>query len=341
MFIIKNKIFQKPFLYWLCSLIFLVSSIIVVGGLTRLTGSGLSITEWNVFKGTLPPLSNDDWNSLFLLYKEIPQYYLLNKGISLDEFKIIFYWEYFHRLLGRIIGLTFIIPFLYFLYKKVFYLEYNLKFFIIFILILFQGFIGWYMVKSGLTNNVTVSHYRLSIHLFIAFIILSSLFWHLLNFINKTNRSFFSFSNSFILLKILLALLFLQIIFGAFVSGLDAGNIYQSWPLMNGNYFPDDIEITFFNLFHFDNQSSVQFIHRNLAYVIFFVYIIVGIKIYLVKEKILYKSYLILSFLIFTQIFLGIATLISGLEIKYASLHQFTSIFLIFASLNIYHRSLR
>jgi len=341
MFIIRNNIYQKPFLYWLSSLIFLISSIIVVGGLTRLTGSGLSITEWNVFKGILPPLSNKDWNDLFFLYKKIPQYYLLNNNLSLDEFKIIFYWEYFHRLLGRLIGLTFILPFLYFFYKKVFYKEYNFKFSIIFILILFQGFIGWYMVKSGLINNVTVSHYRLSIHLLLAFIILSSLFWNLLNFVDKTNKRFFSFTNSFFSLRILLTLLFLQIILGAFVSGLDAGNIYQSWPLMNGNYFPDDIETTFSNLLHFNNQSSVQFLHRNLAYTIFFIYMIVGIKIYKVKIINLYKSYFLLSLLIFTQIILGIITLVSGLEIKYASLHQFTSVFLILASLNIYHRSLR
>ncbi len=342
MIIKLNSNYKNYLNLWLISLILLIIFMIIVGGLTRLTGSGLSITEWDLFNGIFPPTNQSQWDIYFSLYKEIPQYRLINSSMTIEEFKIIFLWEYFHRLLGRVIGLLFLIPFLVFLYKKVFTKEYIIKFSLIFFLIVAQGIIGWYMVLSGLINNVTVSHFRLSIHLFLAFIILSSLLWHLYNLNYSVNKFFFNNSYSNLYIKIFIFLLFTQVIIGAFVSGLDAGSIYQTWPLMNNSYIPDDLIFNnFFDYFNFNNQSFVQFIHRNLAYVIFILYLYIG---YIIKVreglKKLVKPYFYLLCIILIQIILGIFTLLSNLNILIASSHQISSIFLIIFSLNLYHRSI-
>ena len=214
---------NKTFYYWLIVSFFLVYLMILIGGLTRLTDSGLSITEWELFSGILPPLSLSDWEKYFSLYKEIPQYQILFNDMNLDEFKIIFYWEYFHRILGRLIGLFFLIPLVYFHLKKRINKKYLSNCYLIMFLILLQGVVGWYMVSSGLVNNISVSHYRLSLHLFIAFIIISMIFWMLLNIKNKTLLNFFNFKKESFFFYFLIFLIFTQIILGAFVSGLDAG----------------------------------------------------------------------------------------------------------------------
>ena len=288
---------------WLLSMIILVFLMIVVGGLTRLTDSGLSITEWELFKGILPPLSKETWALYFNLYKEIPQFKYLNPSMTIEEFKVIFYWEYFHRLLGRIIGLMFLIPLIYISFKKIVKKKVLNIFYLIFFLILFQGLLGWYMVESGLTENTTVSHYRLSLHLFFAFIIISLLYWNYLNFKFLVNKSFFNLKN--ILIKLLFLLILFQIIIGAFVSGLDAGMIYQTWPKMNHSYFPDDINIFEFNLFNFfDNQSFVQFLHRSVAYLIIGFAIFIGIKMLINKQEEYYKNYFIVFFILLIQVLL-------------------------------------
>ena len=322
---------------WLLSMIILVFLMIVVGGLTRLTDSGLSITEWELFKGILPPLSKETWTLYFNLYKEIPQFKYLNPSMTVEEFKVIFYWEYFHRLLGRIIGLMFLIPLIYISFKKIVEKKVLNIFYLIFFLILFQGLLGWYMVESGLTENTTVSHYRLSLHLFFAFIIISLLYWNYLNFKFLVNKSFFNFKN--ILTKLLFLLILFQIIIGAFVSGLDAGMIYQTWPKMNHSYFPDDINIFEFNLFNFfDNQSFVQFLHRSVAYLIIGFVIFIGIKMLINKQEEYYKNYFIVFFILLIQVLLGIFTLISGLNLYLASLHQITSVILVFSVLKLNHK---
>ena len=336
---LKNKKYHIFFLTWLAGMIALVGLIIVVGGLTRLTESGLSITKWELFSGILPPLNPAEWSKYFLLYKEIPQFILLNSSMSLDEFKIIFLWEYYHRLLGRIIGLFFIIPFLFLIFKKKLNRSLITKLSFIFILILFQGAIGWYMVVSGLTNNVSVSHYRLAFHLSTAFIIFSSLVWLFINYYSNEKKKFFQLNSDFLLIKILIFLIFIQIIIGALVSGLDAGKIYQTWPLMNGNYFPDDY--SFNDLINLNNPSFVQFVHRNVAYLIFFLAVYLGILIYKRKVKRLYASFLFFFLIILLQVFLGVSVLFSNLNIFFASSHQISSIFLIACSLNLYHRSIR
>ena len=197
----KNEKYNNFFSLWLICLVSLVGLIIIVGGLTRLTDSGLSITKWEVFKGILPPLNQLQWEQYFSDYKSIPQYTSLNPNMSLEEFKFIFFWEYFHRILGRIIGLFFFIPLIFFIYKKFLNSYLILRLSGLGLLILLQGFIGWYMVKSGLINDVSVSHYRLSLHLITAFIILSSLIWMLMNYYSKKKKIFFNLTYIFIFLK--------------------------------------------------------------------------------------------------------------------------------------------
>ncbi len=335
---LKNKNYNTIFHIWLICLISLVCLIIIVGGLTRLTDSGLSITEWELFTGILPPTSPEKWTEYFVSYQQIPQYLLLNNNMSLEEFKFIFLWEYTHRLLARIIGIFFLIPFLFFTLFNIITKPLAIKLGNIFILILIQGSIGWYMVKSGLIENTSVSHYRLSVHLIIAFSILSALFWITLNSFNKTKKKFFQFDTKYIFLKILLILLFTQIVLGAFVSGLDAGRIYQTWPLMNGSYFPDDILLSDF--FNFNLPSFVQFFHRNLAYLIFIISVYIGFVIFKKKELNLYKNFIVYFLFIIAQVVLGVLVLISGASIYLASMHQISSILLIVAAINLYYHAI-
>ncbi len=329
---------NKLFLYWLSISLLLVFFIIIVGGLTRLTNSGLSITEWELFEGILPPLNQTSWLNYFEDYKKIPQYKLLNFDMDLEEFKVIFYWEYFHRILARIIGLFFLIPLLFFYFTKKIEKKYINICFVISFLIILQGIIGWYMVKSGLVNDTTVSHYRLSIHLITAFIIISIIFWLIKNIVSKNNKFFFNLSNNNLPFLILILLIFIQVIMGAFVSGLDAGKIYQTWPRMNNNFFPDDVILdNLMIILNFDNPSLVQYYHRNLAYLIIFYVIILSIFIFKKKYEVLYKPLKILLFVVCLQVILGIFTLISGLNIYLASIHQITSVLLVFSALNLYY----
>ena len=333
----NDKNIYNLFLYWLTSCLLLVFLIIIIGGLTRLTNSGLSITEWELFKGILPPLSQSTWDFYFNEYKQIPQYKLINLNMSLSDFKIIFYWEYFHRMLARIIGLFFIFPLIYFHYSKKINKKYISISYTIFLLILIQGTVGWFMVKSGLINNVSVSHYRLSIHLIIAITIISSIFWLIINIKYNESKTFFEFKKKNIPFLILIFLIYIQIIFGAFVSGLDAGNIYQTWPLMGYTYFPDDlILVDFKNIFNFNAHSLVQFYHRNLAYLITVYIISLSIYIYRKDKKKLFNPMKILFFFLTLQIILGILTLVSGLNIYLASGHQISSVILVFSAINLY-----
>ncbi len=326
---IENQQIKKNISIWLLLMFWIISIMIVVGGLTRLTDSGLSITEWQLFSGFFPPLNQDDWNNYFNLYKKIPEFKLQNYSMTLNEFKIIFWWEWVHRFLGRLIGICFFIPLIYFSFKVGFLKLSGLH--LIFLLICFQGFIGWYMVSSGLVERVDVSHFRLSVHLIIAFFIISLILWNY--FILKIEKNF---SNK---LKIYLPiffifLIFLQIIIGAFVSGMDAGRIYNSWPLMGDAYFPNDNKfINLFKLSAFSDPSLVQFMHRNLAYVILAFYIFIFIKIYKNQISRLYFSINIIGLILIIQIVLGIFTLIHGAQIILASMHQISSIFLVSSSI--------
>ena len=320
--------------YWLLLITILAALMIVVGGLTRLTDSGLSITRWDLISGILPPLSLNDWEKSFALYKQIPEYKILNSSMSLEDFKSIYWWEYFHRLLGRFIGLFYLIPLFYFTFKKTIKKSSLISLYIILILIFLQGIIGWYMVKSGLTESTDVSHYRLALHLILAFIIFILLLW---NYLKYRNQQFLVHNKklpSYLPILFIFCLL-IQICIGAFVSGLDAGQIYQSWPLMNQSYFPDDSNIEdLFSLKAFETPSIVQFMHRNIAYLIILLFCLIATIIYKNQDFVYLRKIALMIFIfLFLQTSLGILTVITGAQIILASMHQVGSILLIAASL--------
>ena len=328
--------YQKHIRRWLILMFTLVVLIIAVGGLTRLTDSGLSITEWELFKGILPPLTSEKWNFYFNEYKEIPEFKSINYNMTLEEFKVIFYWEYIHRLIARLIGLFAFIPLIIISlkYKKKLISDY--KYLSIFLLICVQGTVGWYMVTSGLVNNTDVSHYRLALHLSLALIILSINFWFILETF-KISSFKIKFNNYF--LNIFLILIILQIILGAFLAGLDGGLIYNSWPDMNGSFIPNDINYS--DLFFYsslDDPSVIQFYHRLTAYLLFIFLIILNYKSF--KAKTDFKAIIILNFAIFIQIVLGVLTLITGVKITYASLHQLGSVFVLTIFLYIKYKNM-
>ena len=320
---------------WLISLIILIILIVAVGGLTRLTDSGLSITSWELFTGLLPPFTSEKWNFYFNEYKKIPEYQILNFNMTLEEFKVIFYWEWGHRILARFIGLFSLIPlviiFLYF--KKNFFFQ--KKYYLIFFLICLQGFIGWFMVSSGLIENTDVSHYRLALHLSLAFIILSLTYWYLLENLNikkyqkKINSKF---------LSLFLLILSVQIILGAFLAGLDGGLIYNTWPDMNGKFIPTDIDKNdLIKISSTDNATVIQFYHRMIAYLLIIFLIILNCLFYV--KKIPNNSINILNIAIIIQILLGIITLITGVKIEYASIHQLGSVLVLLSFLFIYYKN--
>ena len=326
---IENKQIKKYISFWLILMFWIITIMIIIGGLTRLTDSGLSITEWNLFSGFLPPLNDENWIKYFNLYKEIPEYKNQNYSMTLKEFKVIFWWEWIHRFLGRLIGIFFLLPLIFFSLKVGVKKLANL--YMIFILICLQGYIGWYMVSSGLVDRVDVSHFRLSIHLLIAFLILSLILWNYL----KLKDIYFPIKKmNFLIPQIFLILMFCQISIGAFVSGMDAGKIYNTWPLMGSSYFPDDNQII--NLFDFNvfnDPSLVQFIHRNLAYIILLFYVLILIKVYRKNLTDFYYSINLLGLLLIIQIILGIVTLLFDAHIIIASMHQISSVFLVSSSI--------
>jgi len=328
--------------YWLLLITFLVALTIIIGGLTRLTDSGLSITRWNLISGILPPLSLNDWEKSFSLYKQIPEYKLLNSSMTLEQFRTIYWWEYIHRLLGRFIGLLYLIPLFYFTFKKEIKRNSLISLYLILFLIFIQGYIGWYMVKSGLTERIDVSHYRLALHLTLAFVIFILLLW---NYLKYTNQQVFIHNKklpSYLPILFIFCLL-VQICMGAFVSGLDAGQIYQSWPLMNHSYFPDDSDLKdLFSMEVFEMPSIVQFIHRNVAYFIILLFGFIATIIFRDEDFFYLRKITLMIFIfLFLQTFLGILTVLSGAQIIFASMHQIGSIFLITSSLILVFKNSR
>ena len=333
--IVNMDPFKRFIEIWLYSMFILVFLIVAVGGLTRLTDSGLSITEWELFKGILPPLTDSKWLFYFDEYKKIPEYVEINYNMTLSEFKVIYYWEYGHRILARLIGLFSIIPMIYLFFKFKKERKNIFKYSVIFILICVQGFVGWFMVSSGLIENTDVSHYRLALHLSLALTILSIIFWFIMETI-KISPFKKKFNNSF--LNFFFILIILQIVLGAFLAGMDGGLIYNSWPDMNGNFLPNDINnIDLFLFSSLDNPSVVQFYHRFTAYLLFIS--LLFLNYYTYRTKIDFKPVLILNIAIFVQIVLGIVTLITGVKITYASLHQLGSVFVLTSFLYIKYKN--
>ena len=341
---VHSEKYKSQVLLWLFTGCFLVFGMVVVGGITRLTGSGLSITEWKVISGSIPPLNEAQWMEAFEKYKQIPQYQQQNSHFELADFKFIYFWEFIHRLFGRLIGVVFLLGLIYFLIKKAISVELLLKLLFMFVLGGIQGFLGWYMVSSGLTQNVRVSHIRLAIHLTFAFITFGYIFWVALSqlFDRETSNGgeVTKFRKA---AKILLGLLTLQIIYGAFVAGSKAGLVYNTWPKMYNDWVPEAIGYSFqkdgiFSLIN--NLASLQFIHRGLAYLVALFTILLAFKI--CKLPNLHPSQkwatYILLIGVFSQVILGIFTLLYNVPIVLGVLHQAFAFFLFASLIYLIHR---
>jgi cytochrome c oxidase assembly protein subunit 15 len=317
---------------------FLVFGMVVVGGITRLTGSGLSITEWKVITGTIPPLNEAQWIAEFEKYQQIPQYKELNSHFSLSDFKFIYFWEYIHRLFGRLIGVVFLAGFAWFLYKGALKGKLLIQTALMFFLGGIQGFLGWYMVSSGLTNNLYVSHIRLAIHLTFAFITFGYIFYIALTQIFPAKQYAKPAKTS---VNVLLGLVLLQIIYGAFVAGLKAGYVYNTWPTMNGEWIPESLNYALIKdgwKSLINNHASVQFIHRILAYIVTIFIFIVGLKSFNDERSSegVKRAALLLVGIVSLQVILGIGTLLMHVPVWMGVVHQSVAFFL-FASV-IYYR---
>jgi len=316
----------KKIVIWLYIILLLTISMVILGGYTRLTDSGLSIVEWKPIKGILPPLNETEWTMEFENYQLHPEYKIKNFDMNLAEFKSIFWVEFFHRILGRLLGLTFILPLLYFTYKNYLTRKQIFSFLDIAALIGLQGFIGWYMVRSGLSDRPDVSHFRLALHLSFALIIASLIFWNILSLSYPPKKG--KINLSFVPIALLV---FLQINFGAFVAGLDAGLVYNSFPLMGDSFVPGEFFINKWYEGLLSNEGKVQFLHRIMAYIIILYLLFAVIKNW-GKASIIERSGLsFLLSLVFIQIFIGIFLLILKIPVILALSHQLVGI-LIFLS---------
>ncbi|MEP3653364.1 MAG: COX15/CtaA family protein [Litorimonas sp.] len=322
---------------WLIFMIVLVAAMIVVGGATRLTNSGLSITEWAPIRGALPPLSTEAWMAEFEKYKLIPEFEAEHPDMDLAGFKFIYYWEWGHRQLGRFIGLAFTLPFFWFLARGKLSSGNRWKFFSVALLIGLQGGIGWWMVHSGLQDGmVSVSQYRLATHLGMAFIILGVLYWLYKRQRSGWDRARYQHGRGRAI--VLASLVFLQIIIGAFMAGTHAGRSYNEWPLMDGDFVPQGyfVQSPFWrNLF--ENTAAIQFNHRTLAYILLGVALWVGWSFR--RSKSVQPAMVVFGGLLIWQVGLGIWTLLSAAPLNLSLLHQFTSIFVFLAAIGVVWRS--
>lgn len=305
---------------WLVAVAVLVFAMIVVGGATRLTDSGLSITEWQPLLGVIPPLSEADWAEAFAKYKQIPQYELVNHGMSLAEFQYIYWWEWAHRFLGRFIGIVFALPLIWFWAKGRLRPVLVPKLWGLLALGALQGFFGWYMVQSGLVERIDVSHYRLALHLTTALVILGLLVWLILDvaaFADADRIRLQTVTGSQQGLAYLLAvLLFVQLIVGAFVAGTNAGLTYNTWPLMDGRLIPNGLaSLTPWYMNLLENITTIQFTHRVLAYLLLVLAAghAIGIALSADDERIITSSRLLVVALVL-QAGLGIWTLLAAGE---------------------------
>jgi len=312
---------------WLLICAAMVFAIVVVGGITRLTRSGLSIVEWQPFIGALPPLSEVDWQALFAKYRETPEFKLVNFDMQLDGFKRIFWWEYVHRLLGRLAGLVFLLPFLYFLIRKKFDKLLALKLAGVFLLGALQGALGWAMVKSGLVDDPRVSQFRLTAHLGLALLIFSAQFWLALGLLYEKRTSPGLAAG-------IPLLVFLMALSGAMVAGLRAGAAYNSFPLMNGHLVPPEILMLepWWRNFGY-NMATVQFVHRA-----FFWLLLILIPIAWWKARGKDPADLLLAAFVL-QAGLGIATLLLKVPVALAAAHQGGAVLLLAAALWHAHRA--
>lgn len=313
---------------WLWAVAVLVFAMIVVGGATRLTDSGLSITEWKPILGAIPPLSDADWQIAFEKYKQIPEYALVNKGMALADFKVIYWWEWSHRFLGRIIGLAFALPLFVFWISGRLRAGQPLRLAGVLALGALQGAFGWYMVASGLSERVDVSQYRLALHLTTAFAILGLLVWlalderaHRLGAITNGPAAAPGVKR---LAAILVGLVLVQVVLGAFVAGLKAGLVYNTWPDMDGQWFPSDYwSQSAPHLSFFESHAAVQFNHRVTAYLLVAAVLVqAALMLKRPADDGIRRSGLILLLTVFAQMALGIATLLAHLPLHLGLMHQ-------------------
>jgi len=317
---------------WLYSGLFLVALMVIIGGITRLTNSGLSMVEWKLIGGAIPPLNDVQWQETFEKYQQFPEYQKINTGMQLAEFKMIFFWEYLHRLLGRLIGLVFIIPFVIFWTKKWFNPKQKKQLLILLGLGVLQGFLGWFMVKSGLIDIPAISHFRLAIHLVTAFGLMCYIYWLILSFTEaekSTNKTINKLSQ-----YLILALL-IQIIYGAFVAGLKAGYLLPAnegvFESVFGYSFRNSSDVNLLN-----NSFDIQAFHRLFAWIVFAITLIIFNK---TRKTALAKAGALVLGLTMVQIILGISTLLLRVQIHMATTHQFIAIILLLAVVRLTYLS--
>tara|TARA_B100001059_G_scaffold137298_1_gene137570 strand:- start:4239 stop:5252 length:1014 start_codon:yes stop_codon:yes gene_type:complete len=331
---------NKKVVYWLLTGCLLIFIMVIVGGITRLTHSGLSISNYKLISGIIPPTNELEWKEAFELYKQYPEYQKLNNYFDIEDFKDIYFWEWIHRVIGRFIGIVFLVPFVYFLIRKQLTKTTIKKSLILLALGSLQGFLGWYMVKSGLVDRPDVSHYRLAMHLTTAFLTFAYTFWVALDLIFPDKKTISKKLRNFI--RIGLVILIIQIIYGAFVAGLDAGWIHNNWPLMNDGKFIHELVYTEQNptyLNFVEGKSGVQFVHRTLAYVVVVFIITIWYK---TKNTILTawqtKGINGLVIMVGIQFFMGILTLLLAVPVWLGVLHQVAAFVLLSFMIFTLHR---
>ncbi len=333
---------NKSVIIWLLSGCVLLFIMVMVGGITRLTNSGLSMTDWHLVTDTFPPMNEEKWSAAFEEYKKFPEYQKINihNDFTLDDYKFIYFWEWFHRFIGRIIGIVFIIPFLYFTIKKQLNDATLKKCLVLLFMGGFQGFLGWFMVKSGLIDNPDVSHFRLSLHLTFAFLTFAYTLWVALDLMYPEKNTPIKSLKSIAQLSFV-ALIF-QIIYGGFVAGLNAGLVHNHWPLMSDGQFIHDsvfIEKTTFTKNFIEGKSGVQFIHRTFAY------FVVGLILFLYYKS---RNYtlnttqikglkILITFVVF-QFVLGVFTLLLHVPLWLGLVHQLMAFLLLSSMTFVLHR---
>jgi len=330
---------NKKIIYWLLTGCLLIFIMVIVGGITRLTDSGLSISNYKLITGTIPPLNEIEWQDAFELYQQYPEYQKLHSHFTIDDFKSIYFWEWLHRLIGRVIGLVFIIPFLYFLITKQLTKKTIKKCLILLVLGGFQGFLGWYMVKSGLVDMPDVSHYRLAAHLTTAFLTFAATLWVALDLFYPNRKPINIKFRNLIIVSYLI--LIIQIIYGAFVAGLKAGLLHNHWPLMNESEFIHHtvyvLEPYYKNLI--ENPSGIQFIHRILAYFVVISIVVLWLKARkMLITKLQKKGINALLTLVVFQFLLGVFTLLYAVPLWLGVTHQIGAFFLLTAMTFTLHR---
>lgn len=328
----------KPVVAWLITGCVMIAFMVVIGGVTRLTGSGLSITVWDPIMGAVPPLHEADWNKAFDQYKAIPEYTLKNQHMDLAGFKRIFFWEFLHRNWGRLMGLVFAIPFFIFWRKSLLKGWLMKRCWVILTGGGLVGALGWFMVASGLEKNPDVSHYRLAIHLCAAFAVFALVLWTVFDIRDGHAAYRSNGSSEGRWARWLLALLLVQIVWGAFTAGLDAGRIYNTWPLMNGEFMPENVN-AFGDLVTdlSDHRDGVQFVHRNLAYLVALGFIVFALKFR--REASMEVVWFPLLLAVVAQFVLGVITLLTHVDLLAGVVHQQGALVLLAVLLKALHRT--